>query len=351
MSRFIPVTILIMALLGIAGHQVYEHYFNHGATSGRSAYQVLVEIDQVRRDEFLETLEALGTASARDAVDISASVTATISQIHFNDGERVEAGDLLVQLEASGQQGIVKEEMVKLQDEQRQLDHYKKLARTNSISQTQLDEQQARVDIQKATLKAAQGELDHFTITAPFSGTLGVRRVSVGALVKPGTVITTLDDLSVINVDFTIPETFLQSVEKGLTILCKTDAWPGEVFEGVVTHIDSRVNPVTRALAVRARLDNQQGRLRPGMLLSLDLIRNRTLSLMIPEKALAPMKGEQYVFVPDENNIAHRRAVRIGRRLPGKVEILAGLQEGESIVVEGGYRLQEGVPVVSNVKP
>lgn len=345
MSRSLSVFLVVALLLALGGHQLYRHYFISAPTEAGRGYQVLVQVDQVREDEFLDTLEAIGTAAANEALEISSTVTATVESIHFSDGDRVERGDLLVQLEAGEQLGVVKEEQVRLQDAERQLEHYRKLARSKSIPKTQLDEQQAIVDARKAALKAAEGELHHYTLRAPFSGKLGVRRVSPGSLVKPGSIITTLDDLSVIKVDFTIPETFLQSVENGMRIICRTDAWPGQQFVGTVTHIDSRINPATRALAVRAELDNPEGHLRPGMLLTLELIKNRGQSLMVPEKALAPMKGEQFVFVIGDDNIAQRRTVTIGRRMPGKVEILSGLVAGETIVVEGGYRLQQGIPV------
>ena len=161
-------------------------------------------------------------------------------------------------------------------------------------------------------------------------------------MVSPGTVITTLDDLSIVKLDFSVPETFLSTLREGLDIEATTSAYPDEIFNGVVTSIDTRVNPTTRSIEIRAEISNDDRRLRPGMLMVADLIKDRRESLMIAEECLVPFENQQYVFVVSNDNTVERIAVTIGRRRPGSVEILEGLSLGDLVVTEGNTSLTSG---------
>jgi membrane fusion protein (multidrug efflux system) len=194
-------------------------------------------------------------------------------------------------------------------------------------------------------LAAASARLEDTVIRAPFSGRVGLRRVSVGTLISPGDVITTLDDTSVIKLDFSVPENFLASLREGLTIRATAPAFPGRSFAGSVGSIDSRVDMTTRSVTVRALLANEDGALKPGMFLNVTLANDEREALVIPEEALTPEAERQYVFVVTEGKVS-RREVRIGVRRPGSVEVLAGLRAGERVIVEGTQKVRDGASVL-----
>ena len=168
--------------------------------------------------------------------------------------------------------------------------------------------------------------------------------MSVGTLISPGAVITTLDDTSVIKLDFSVPENALAALREGLSVRASAPAFPGRVFAGKVASIDSRVDMATRSVTVRALLANEDGALKPGMFLNVSLANDERQALVIPEEALTPEAERQYVFVVADGK-AERREVRIGDRRPGSVEIVAGLRPGEQVVVEGTQKVRDGSAV------
>lgn len=290
-------------------------------------------------------VEALGDARANEAVDIRAEITARISAIRFEEGQQVAAGDVLVELEDSEPLADLAAARAALVDSESQFRRSSELYRTQAVSESQLQQLEARRDADRATVAAAEARLADTVVRAPFAGRVGLRRVSAGSLVSPDTVITTLDDTQRIKVDFNVPEVYLALLEPGLPITVTSVSWPGEVFEGEVTGVDTRVDRVSRTIAVRGILPNPDGRLRPGMFLNVTLFRQDAVALMVPEQALVPERSEQFVFRVDENDIAHQVRVRTGRRRPGEVEILEGLQPGDRVVVEGTQKARDGEPV------
>jgi membrane fusion protein (multidrug efflux system) len=168
--------------------------------------------------------------------------------------------------------------------------------------------------------------------------------VSVGSLISPGTVITTLDDTSTVKLDFTIPETGLSAVQPGLVINASSVAYPDVNFAGKVSSIDSRVDPATRSVTVRALLPNPSGLLKPGMFLTVRLSRGAVDALLVPEEALVPEQGDMFVFVVKDGS-AEKRLVHIGQRRVGDVQVLDGLAAGELVVTEGAQKLRDGSAV------
>ena len=174
---------------------------------------------------------------------------------------------------------------------------------------------------------------------------MGIREVSPGALVSPGDVFTTLDDITPIKVDFSVPERYFASLAVDQEVIARNRAYPGQQFVGRITSIDSRVDPVTRSVRVRAQLPNSDDLLRPGMLLQIILLRSIDKTLLLPEKALMPIQNRQYVFKLMPDGSAKQVEVVIGRRKPGIVEITEGVEPGDKVIVEGLVRLRDGVPV------
>jgi membrane fusion protein (multidrug efflux system) len=174
----------------------------------------------------------------------------------------------------------------------------------------------------------------------------------VGSLVTPGTVITTLDDTSSIKLDFTVPETAVAALKPGLAIEARSVAFPGRTFSGRVASVDSRVDPQTRSVTVRAEVPNEDSMLKPGMFLNVSLARGASDVLVVPEEALLPEQGDVYVFVVRDGSASKRR-IQAGARHVGSVQVLAGLESGELVVIEGTQKLRDGasVEVVDSVNP
>ena len=196
----------------------------------------------------------------------------------------------------------------------------------------------------EAQLDVALAQLDDMQIRAPFNGLLGVREVSKGSLVRPADVITTLDDISIVKVDFSVAENQLASLAKGQRIAATSVAYPSEVFNGVISNIDTRLDPISRAIQVRATIENQDSKLRPGMLLTIVVEKKVLNTLVIPEKALVPVEDKQFIYVV-KDNVAHEREVILGERRPGIVQIVSGLEEGDAVITEGTLRVRDQSPV------
>jgi len=289
-------------------------------------------------------IEAVGTTRANESVEVTSKASNVIKAIHFEEGAEVARGDVLVELDDAEAQAALAEAKAALADSQSQYNRSRDLFAREALSIAQLEQLEARLNADRARVAAAEARLADTVIRAAFDGRTGFRRVSVGSFVSPGSVITTLDDTSRIKLDFTVPETYLFLLRRGLPITASTTGLPGRKFVGEVTNLDSRVDPVTRSIAVRAEIPNSDGALRAGMFMTVGLQGDVVPTLLVPEEAIVPEQGRTYVFVVD-NGIVERREVRIGKRRPGDVEIVAGLAEGERVVVEGTQNVRDGTPV------
>ena len=289
--------------------------------------------------------EALGNARANEAVDIRPEITAAITRILFEEGQSVSKGDVLLELENSEPLADLAAAKAALVDSESQYRRSAELFKTKVISASQLEQLEARREADLAAVRAAESRLAHTVIRAPFDGQLGLRRVSMGSIVSPSTIITTLDDTSQIKLDFDVPEVFLARLERGLMVTAHSAAWPDLEFHGEVISIDTRVDPVSRTITVRALLPNEPSRLRAGMFLTVSMLKEDVVSLLIPEQALIPERSKQFVFVINDQDLVERREVITGRRRPGQVEVLEGLSPGELVVTEGTQSARPGQPV------
>ncbi len=294
-------------------------------------------------------IEAVGTAQANESVEITSKTSNVITAIRFAEGAEVARGDVLVELDAAEARAELAEAEAALADARSQYQRSRELRDSQVISAAQLEQAEAALNGNRARVAAADARLTDTVIRAPFDGRTGFRRVSVGSYVSAGTVITTLDDTSRIKLDFTIPETYLYLMRRGLPVTASTSGLPGREFVGEVTNLDSRVDPVTRSIAVRAELPNDDELLRAGMFMTVRLDGDVVPALVVPEEAIVPEQGRTYVFVIDKDR-AERREVRIGKRRPGHVEVTQALAPGERVVIEGTQSLRHGdvVQVVSH---
>ncbi len=312
------------------------------ATGGRPP--ALVATVASREESIAEQLEALGTARANESVDITAKNSNLVTAIHFRDGQTVKRGDLLVELDSAAVRADLAVAQAALTDSQSQYDRSRELLAKQLVSKSQFEQLEAALKGNEARLAAARARREDTVIRAPFSGRVGLRRVSVGSLVSPGTVIATLDDTSTIKLDFRVPENLLGGLRPGLQLVARSPAFPARTFEGKIATIDSRVDEATRSVTVRALLPNPEGVLKPGMFLTVQLEQDRRNAVVIPEEALVPETDKQYVFVVVDG-VASKREVTIGRRTPGSVEIVAGVAAGERVVTEGTQSIRDGAVV------
>jgi membrane fusion protein (multidrug efflux system) len=290
-------------------------------------------------------LEAIGTAVSNEAVSITAKTSNIVTAIHFQDGQMVKARDVLVELDHAQVTAELASAQADYANSVSLFNRSKELAAMQSLSKAQFEQLETNMKSNEAKVAAIQARLSDTYIRAPFSGRVGLRRVSLGALINPGTVITTLDDLSMVKVDFAVPDVFVAELGRAQAVAAKTAAYPGRKFIGKVASVDSRIDPSSRSIIVRALLPNQDLALKPGMFLTVSMDRDQRKALVIPEEALVPEQARQFVYVILPGDKVSKREVRIGRRQPGEVEVVEGLVYKDRVVVEGTLKLREGASV------
>ena len=302
---------------------------------------VPAEVREVR-----DEVEAIGTTRANESVIIAAKLTDTVSRVNFEDGQLVQAGDVLVELTNREQSALLDEAEANLQDASNQARRLESMADDNLVPLSERDAAQARLSGAEARYQSIVARLEDRLIRAPFSGMLGFREVSEGTLVTPGSPITTLDDVSVIKLDFSIPEMYLNLVRPGLTLTAESSAFPGRSFTATVRTIGSRIDENPRAATIRAHIDNPDLLLKPGMLLTVNLTTAVREVLMVPESAVTQRASQVFVYTVADGR-AGMRQVRIGVRKSGWVEIESGLDAGEPVITEGIIKIRDGAPVTT----
>ena len=331
----IPVALALIFWWWLSNEQAPER--------GREPSPVAVGLAEVIERPFSATLGAVGDVEATDSVEIASLVTERITELHFDSGERVKRGDLLIQLDDRAEQQGLRAARVIVEQEQRELDRLKPLVRQGSIATQQIDAQRNRLEsarIEAARLTAA---LEDRTITAPVSGLMGLNNLSVGEQISADTPLVTLDSIDRVQVDFSLPERELQRIKEGMAVTARSVAWPDRLFHGEVTTIDPRLDRDTRTVMVRARFDNPGLALRPGMLLEIALLLPARRRLIVPEGAIMGERDRQWVFVitsEADHYRAHRVDINVLDRGPGWAAIDAGsdpkrLQPGDSVAISG----------------
>ena len=289
-----------------------------------------------------DPVEALGTLKARESVSITANVTETVSAIYFEDGQRVKKGQVLVEMTSREEHALIEEGQARVAEAERQYDRVKSLAGQRSAAESLLDERRRDLETARAALAAVESRLADRLIKAPFDGVLGLRNISVGALVEPSDLIATLDDTSAMKLDFSVPSVFLADLKPGLAVTAHAREYGELAFRGSVSGVDSRIDPVTRSIQVRALIPNPDGRLKPGLLMQVELARNPREALIVSESALLQQGQDHFVVRVGEGDRAERVKVRIGARRPGEVEIADGLKAGDRVVTHGSDKARPG---------
>jgi len=319
-----------------------------GGPKGGGGDAPLVIAGTVEPRTFYDTVQAVGTAQARESVIIGAKVTDVISRIRFDSGDRVARGQVLVELASTEQYADLEEARASREAARRDYDRFQELGEKGFAPAQRVEQARATFERAEARVRALEARVGDRLIRAPFSGVMGLRTASPGALVRPGDQIGTLDDISEIKLDFDVSEALFGRIRPGSEIAAATPAHPGKTFIGRVSDIDSRVNIQSRTVRVRAILPNREGLLKPGMLMSVEARSNPRQALGAPEIAVLERADGAYIFAIEDNGgraTAALKFVRTGARSGGLVEIVDGVPAGARIVVEGVQRVRPGQPV------
>lgn len=315
------------------------------ATAVPAQRAIPIEARKVRIGPIDDTVEAVGTALANESLTVTTKISGIVKAIKFNEGQAVKAGAVILELDDREPSANLEAARATRDQAKAARDRAKSLLNTGNAPQARVDDVEGVYRNAEARVRVIEAQLGDLKITAPFSGRLGIRRVSPGSLVSVGTAITTLDDVDIIKLRFFVPEAAMASIRTGATVTAAGNGAPGRTFSGSITSVDTRVDPTTRAIEVRAEFPNPDGALKPGMFLTVKLALNRRENAMIvPEEAVVPEGIRQYVYIVADGK-AVKTEVKLGARLPGEVEIREGLQPDSVIVTSGIQKIRDGSPV------
>lgn len=311
-----------------------------------------VELGKVETARLEDDTQAVGTLRSRQGVVLRPETSGRIQALAFTDGQKVRKGQLLVQLDDTLQRAQLKQAEASAAIARTNLQRSRELAAQNFVSQSAVDQNAAALEVALAQVQLAQAQLQRMQVLAPFDGIVGIRSVNVGDYVKDGADLVSVEDLTSVWVDFRLPERFVARVRPGQPVELALDALPGRKFTARIDALDSQLDANGRSVLVRARLNNADGALRSGMFARVRAVFEvRQAAKVVPEEALVPVGERQFVFRvvdgAEGGKVAQRVAVKVGMRLPGKAEIVEGLEPGEAIVVAGQARLTRGdnIPV------
>ncbi|MCF7223381.1 efflux RND transporter periplasmic adaptor subunit [Lysobacter chinensis] len=335
-SRRLPTLLAMIMIAGLAA-------CDRGTpVEGGSAPAIPVTTRQLQLQSWSDTVQALGTVKARESITVTAKVSEIVEDVHFDSGDEVEAGAPLVTLSGQQQRAALNEAQAAAEEAERLYKRQSELVQQQLIATSQFDAQRAIRDAARARVAQIRAQLGDRVITAPFPGVLGIRQVSPGALVTPGTAIATLDDTRRVYVDFPVPESQLSHLAVGQRLSGRSEAWPEREFEGIVSTIDARIDAATRAVTVRGDFPNPDRALRPGMLLQITLSRPERQALLVPEISIIQIGNSAYVYRVKADDTVERVEVGVGARRAGLAEVTSGLEIGDRIVVDGTGKLRPG---------
>ena len=336
---------IVAAVLRVALAQ--DEGEGRGGPGGRGGGQQVSQAVAAQR-EFTDQIEVLGVARGNRSVNITSATSQLITRVLFTDGQRVAAGTRLVELQAQEEDAGIIEARAQVELAQSQYNRYRELGERGFAPQMMVEQYRTELSTARANLAAANARRGDRSIRAPFAGVLGLSSVTAGTLINPGAIITTLDDIDTIRVDFPVPERYLPSLRQGLPITATADALGDQTFQGRIALIDTRVNETTRAITARAEFPNPGGRIRPGMLMRVAVEQGARQSVAVPEAAIQYEGEGAFVYRiagGDRGSTAQRVSVEAGVVENGYVEILSGLRAGERIVGSGLNRIQPNSPV------
>ena len=313
---------------------------------GGGVVPVLVETASLR--EFSTRIEALGTLEPKERVQLTANASDRVTAVYFEDGQRVRKGDTLILLANAEERAMLDSAQATQAEARRQLERNERLVEDNAISTLELQRSQRDSDAADGQVRSLQARLGDRVLRAPFDGVLGFRMISPGAYVSPGQPIATFIDDSEMRLEFSVPSIFGTSLQPGLEISAYTDDLPDQTFTAARTSVNNAIDPVTRSVRVRATLPNENGDLKAGMFMTVDLRSEPRQSLYVPEISVVAEGPATFVFIVDNSvqpAVARKTELHLGVRERGYAEVLSGLEAGDQVVTDGILKLRPDMPV------
>jgi membrane fusion protein (multidrug efflux system) len=306
---------------------------------------VPVEAAKVAAGPLSEQVTAVGTLLSNESVTVSAEIPGRLKEIHFTEGQPIEKGALLFSLDDSVYRAQLADAEAKLKLAEQTYKRTSQLFSNKYATAQSADEAVSNLAVAKAAVELASVQLDKTRIVAPFSGIVGLRKVSVGEYITAGKALVNLEAIDPVKADFRVPEKFLPAIKVGQNIRISVDAFPGETFDGKVYAIDPRIDVAGRSLLVRAKVPNKDQQLRPGLFVRVTvLLKLKEDALTVPEQAIVPQGDSQYVFKINDGKVKLTK-VKLGMRRSGRVEILDGLSANDEVVTAGQLKLRDGTQV------
>lgn len=346
MKKILVAALVTAALSG--GGFLYFQGQSHAAEAKappRGGRSVAVITGTVSSHPVAQSLSLVGKLEAQRSVNVATQVAAKVDNIVVGINSQVAKGQLLVQLDDAKARAAYDEAQAYLADEKRKYSEFKKLVQRGAVTQAELDAQHASVTIAEARLKAASAELDDHAIRAPFAGTVGLIDISSGHMLTVGSELFSLDDLSSMRLDIQVPEQYLSFLVEGMPVTASSQAWPGQEFQGEIQAIDSRVQADTLNIRVRVSFNNEENKLKPGMMMVARLGFVPREAAIIPVQALEYSGTKRFVYLVDDNNVARRTEVTLGARVENEVVIKSGINVGDRVVVQGLVNMRDGTKV------
>lgn len=346
-----PAIIIVVVLLVILGSLFAWHQIRNqmaaSAIAATSNAPIVIEQANVKSQVWYPQIAAIGTFVAEEGVNITTQVAGVVQSINFKSGDYVDQGTTLVQLDPRVLAATAAQSKAKYDLALATYNRDSKLFKTDAISAQTLETNKANMDAAKAQMDEDQANLEQATITAPFSGRIGIRQINIGQYVQPGDNVVSLQSVDPILVDFSLPEVYLHTIQVGDQVLVTTSAYPGQTFSGKITALNSTLDSDTRTLGIRAELPNKNQLLLPGMYADIKVVlptKNNVLT--IPQMAIQYSPFGDTVFVV-QNNKAIQRYVTLGEQRGSEIAVTRGLSAGETVVSVGGNKLQNGSPVIT----
>ncbi|HMP90657.1 MAG TPA: efflux RND transporter periplasmic adaptor subunit [Kiritimatiellia bacterium] len=335
-----PSLLLAIALLSGCGRPP-----SNGGPPGE--FVVTAVIAPATAETIQSTIQLVGSLKARDAINVVSEISASVSEILFEDGQEVKKDQIIARLDDAKITARLNEARARFQLARTNFERNRNLYSSQTISRQEFDQAESEFQVAEAAFRLLERELSDTVIKAPFDGVVGERLVSIGQFLNVGQPVTHLVRMDPLEVEFRVPERHLSRIALGQPVVMKSPAFSAETLSGVISFIDPIVNPDTRTVLTKALIQNENHRFRPGLFGSLDVIlEERPNAIVIPESAVRYAGDQASVVIMDANDRAEFRNVVVGQRLPGRIEIVEGLSDGERVVVEGYQKMGPGTGIV-----
>ncbi|MBS4050119.1 MAG: efflux RND transporter periplasmic adaptor subunit [Methylomonas sp.] len=353
-KRILIVLLLTLVILGgLFGFKFYQ--IRQAESLVKPPPPAVVAAATVKEEQWPSALTAVGSFSPVAGVNVSNEVIGKIKALHFQSGQSVAAGQLLLELDAETDRAELEGLQAELQLAKVRLQRSEKMLEKKYVSEADYDQHAAQLQQAAAAVQAKRTRIDKKMIRAPFAGELGIRQINLGQYLGEGAAIVSLQQLAPIHLDFTLPERHISQLAKNQAIAATVQAYPGEVFTGKIVALNPGVEQDTRSLKVRAKLDNKDKRLRPGMFAQVRIESgNPRPVLTLPDTAISynPYGNSVFLIEPNGQDLTvQSRQVVTGQSREGRVEIVSGLQAGDRVVSAGQVKLRNGMPVTVDARP